>query len=180
MWLRCVYAPQARHCMCVSVCGRYEVSSSALCSCCVCVHLWASTNILNEHNEHTLWTNIPNTLWINILKTHYERTIWKCSLNEHFEQTFWTYCKWTFWRHTLNKHSKHIMNKHSEDTFWLCANNNNIYILCIQHLSHRSRTEMHPINTHYEHILNSHCKLPISGLWSLILSFTPHLPSALL
>lgn len=84
VWLRCVYAPQARHCMCVSMCGRYEVPRSALCSCCVSVcicTLWASTNILNEHYEHTLWTNIEQThfelifwkhIWMNNLKTQFE------------------------------------------------------------------------------------------------------------
>ncbi len=83
--------------------------------------------------ELTFWTNIMNTLWMHFLKTHYERTIWK-----------------------LNKHSEHIMNKHSKDTFLLCANNNNnnIYMWRIQYLSHSSRTEMHPINTHYEFLIH--------------------------
>ncbi len=124
VWLRCVYAPQAMHCMCVSVCVGdmrcKEVHCAAVVPVCICT-LW--TNILNEHNEHTLNAFSKNTLWTNNLKI---------------------------------EHSEHIMNKHSKDTFLLCANNtnNNIYIWHIQYLSHSSRTEMHPINTHYEFLIH--------------------------
>lgn len=102
---QCVYAPQVRHCMCVSVCGRYWVSRSTLCSCCVWVYLYfVSINILNDHPEHTLNKFSENTIlnspWTDVLNTHFDRAILmrlnkhsKLGLNEHslFELTFWTH-----------------------------------------------------------------------------------------